>query len=141
MCSLGSGIGQNVFCTSLSSTLDLSNILISLRSSYRDSWSNFFSFLLLLLCESLLDGNLRLNKLLFFSLRQTNVDDLQIVNLSIRRTMLIWKYFIYLIFHCITSSRTILPENIWVESGKNLSYSIINPRKISCEVGLLIIFV
>jgi len=138
---LGSSIGKNVFCCSLSSTLDNCDILIGFRSSYRDSWSDFFCFLLLLLSKSLLNGNLRLNELLFFSLRQTDVDDLQVINLSIRRTVRIWKYLINLILHGFSCSLTILPENIWVESGENLSNSIINPRKISCKIGLLIVFV
>jgi len=138
---LGSGICKDVFCSSLSSTLDYRNILISFRCSYRDSWSNFFCFLFLLFSKGLLDGNLRLNELLFFSLRQTNVDNLQIINLSIWRTVWIRKYLINFISHGITCSLSILPENIWVESGENLSNSIINSWKISCKVGLLIVFV
>jgi hypothetical protein len=139
--SCGSSTGKNLLRTSLSSTLDLGNILISFRSSYRDSWSNFFCFLFLLFGEGLLDSNLRLNELLFFSLWQTNVDYLQIINLSVRRTVRIRKYLIDLVHHGDTSLLSILPENIWFESSENLSYSVINSWEISCKISLLIVFV
>ena len=141
MSSCGGSIGKDLLRTSLSSTLDLCDVLISFRSSYRDSWSDFFCFLFLLFGEGLLDSNLRLNELLFFSLWQTNVDNLQIMNLSVRRTVRIRKHIIDLVHHGDTSLSSILPENIWFESSENLSNSVINSWKISCKIGLLIVFV
>jgi len=141
LCSLRSSIGKDVLSQSLSFTLNLSDIFISLRCSYRDSWSNFFSFLFFNFSERLLDSDLRLNKLLLFSLWKTNVDNLKIIDLCVRRTVRIREHFIYFVFHLFSGLLTIFPENIWIELCKNLSNSVIDSRKISCEICLLIILI